>query len=103
MSEIVPPVLMALASAAVVATCILTFLRMDECTNHFIRAAYTLICCGAFGEMWAMLAGLQPSMVEFVFVIGSGALIAFDRRAGAHSRPLICVRKDELNGHSEMG
>ena len=87
----------AFAAAVTLVYCLGCINRMTAKTHHGIRASYTLIAVGAFGEIAAIFGGHVPGIAETLFISGCGLLDFTDRRAqvrralkkeeGEHAQP----------------
>ena len=57
--------------------------KMGPKTNHFVRIAWILITCGAFGVALAQIFGKNvaaPGMWQTAAWLGTAIFLAFDRR-----------------------
>jgi len=80
----------AIASFAILTSCLSVIFRMTTKTNHLVRVFYTTIATGAFGELFAVFAGYRVTVYEALIVVGVGMMFLFDRRSVSKSRIPLC-------------
>lgn len=89
--KVIIQLLVVFSAAVTLLYCIGCINRMTAKTHHGIRASYTLIAVGAFGEIAAIFGGHVPGIAETMFISGCGLLDFTDRRAQVRR----ALKKDE--------
>lgn len=89
LGSMITPVV-AIAATGILISSFAVIVRMSPKTNHWIRAFYTTISAGAFGELIRAISGEPVSLSEAILIMGIGALFLFDRRAVCRSRHADC-------------